>query len=269
MKLRSFPAGLLALLLAGSVVSEDLQTLSGRTFRDASYSAPDEDSVRVKHRGGEERVYFYDLPEAVRAQFGFDTLAALRRKTEEVERLKAELETARSSVANAAQNSSASSAAVSAPAAATIPAAKNPTLWEKLPPTRPATELPKLEGGELVTVFDLVNHYRADVTAADGRYRKKTFKLEGVIERIEEEFFGRAVKVLLESPDRTVRVVCAVEPPTRFKSTYTLAEGTVLMANDGRGAFTWLRAGERLVVSGSCAGLKDGAIFLNRAELVR
>ena len=85
-------------LAAGRVAGEDVTTISGRTLRDVSFGAADQDTVRVKHRDGDDRVYFYDLPAAIQSRLGFDPVAALKRKTEEVERLRSEVAAARAAL---------------------------------------------------------------------------------------------------------------------------------------------------------------------------
>lgn len=254
---RPVAAGFALVLATATALAEDLTTVSGRTIRDVRFGATDDDAVQIQHRDGSERVYFYDLPEAAQRKLGFDVNAALRRKSLEVERLRAELATAKGQATKAVAE------------VAKVTAPRKPELWENRAPTPPAPSLPALKEHEVVQVFDLVNHYKADAPAADVRYRKKNIRLDAIIERMEEEAFSRAVKLVLESPDRTVRVVCTVTPPDRFRATYTKAEGTVMVANDGRSEFTWLKAGQRIIANGQVSGLKDGVIHLSRCEIDR
>lgn len=250
-------AGFAVVLATVAALADDVTTISGRTLRDVRFGSTDGDAVQVQHRDGTERIFFYDLPEPVQRKLGFDANAALRIKTLEVERLRAEL----AAVKGQSKKVAAEVAKVTAP--------RKPELWENRAPTPPAPSLPALKEREVVQVFDLVNHYKGDVQAADVRYRKKTIRLDGIIERMEEEAFSRSIKVILESPDRTVRVVCTVIPPDRFRATYTKSEGTVMVANDGRSEFVWLKAGQRVIANGQVSGLKDGVLHVSRCEIDR
>lgn len=258
--MRRFPAGVLELavffLLAGRLGAADLTLANGRVLRDATVTAEDADTARVRHAGGEERVYLFDLPVEEQRRLGFDPLAALRRRTAEVERLKAELAAARGEVAAKSQ----------ALVKATAP--RNAALWTNLPPTRPAAELPPIGPNETVSVFDLVNHYRADPSSADARYRRKSFRLEGVVERIEDGLLTRTIKVLFESPDPAQRVVGEWFVPETLQKFYTKQEGRELWVTGGRGPNPLLQNGRKAVFEARCTGLKDGALRLDRLELV-
>jgi hypothetical protein len=119
-----------------------------------------------------------------------------------------------------------------------------------------------------VDVFDLVNHHRADAATAIARYKGHDFRIEGVVERIEDQLVGRTVKILCESPDRGIRVVIAWRIPDDYPKFYTKAEGRRLFGVAGGAARIVLQTGDKVTFAVRGGAYDDGAIFLNRGELI-
>jgi hypothetical protein len=269
----------LMLALAGQ--AEDVTLRGGAVLRDVTFAEADADTVTARHAGGSTRVFFYDLPAAVQARLGFDAGAALKRKTDEVERLKAELAAARGeTVAARAETVVARSEVKAAQAGAGMAAAKaaavepvRTELFAALPPTPPAAQLPALQAGEAVSVFDLVNHYRADTAAADARYRKRPFQVRGVVRRVDDGMFSRRVEVWLESPDAALPVAVIWMVPDDYPSFFTKEGGQRLVGRFSNGGRQYERA--LLVAGKECTfavrggGLEHGRLELTRAELIR
>jgi hypothetical protein len=251
--------------LALTLSAEDLTTADGRVLRHVEFSEADQERVLVKHHDGREHIFLYDLPPELQRRFHFDPIAALRRKTAEVERLKAELAVARGEAVAAQAKAEKAVAEARQP----VLAPDNHELWKHLPPTRPAAQLPPLQKGETVNVFDLVNHYRAEPAAAQARYQGRDFLLEGIVERIEDRLVGRYVKVLCVSPDRNLRVVIEWKVPEEYPKFYTKAEGRRLFGGNSRSQRLLFEAGEHVTFAVRGGAFDDGAIFLGRSELVR
>ncbi len=251
--------------LALALSAEDLTTVDGRVLRRVVFSEADEERVLVKHHDGVEHIYLHDLPPDLQRRFHFDPIVALRRKTAEVERLKAELAAARGEAAAAQATAERAVAQAHQP----VTAPDNHELWKDLPLTRPAAQLPPLHQGEVVNVFDLVNHYRTEPNAAVARYQGREFLLEGIVERIEDRLVGRYVKVLCVSPDRNLRVVIEWKVPEEYPKFYTKAEGRRFFGGTSRYERLLFEAGEHVTFAVRGGAFDDGAIFLGHAELVR
>jgi len=76
--------------------------------------------------------------------------------------------------------------------------------------------------------------------------------------------FIRNYKLLLQTSERAVRVICDVYPPSEYQSVYTTKEGVELVAllND-RARTTLARIGDVVTIRGECKGFKDGAVRLS------
>jgi hypothetical protein len=125
----------------------------------------------------------------------------------------------------------------------------------------PMTSLPPLAKGEMVDAMDLAGHYRADALAADQRYRKRTFKVQGEITGFEKPMFVRDYKVLLKTADLQTRVICDVYPPEKYKAVFPAKDGAELVAllpDESR--VILLKAGERVVLEGQCRGLSGSVV---------
>jgi len=117
---------------------------------------------------------------------------------------------------------------------------------------------------------ELVQQFKTDPPAADQRYRRKTFRVRGVIERFEPRLFVRKYDVLLESPDRFVRVVAVFDYPNDYKSIYTTQRGQTLVGKPAENKeVTLMRAGQTLVLQGRCKGAHDTEIVFTGCEVVR
>ena len=85
---------------------------------------------------------------------------------------------------------------------------------------------------------------------------------------VEDSLVGRTVKVLCESPDRGIRVVIAWKIPDDHPKFYTKAEGRRLFGVAGGAPRLLLQAGDTVTFAVRGGAHDDGAIFLNRGELI-
>jgi hypothetical protein len=128
--------------------------------------------------------------------------------------------------------------------------------------------LPPLAQGEVVDSIDLANYYRSDPAAADVRFRKRTFKIQGEITAFEKPLFIRDYRILLKSGDRDIRIVSNFTPPERFSAVLTIKNGSELvgqLSNQNRVPIA--KVGDTVLMEGECRGLSDGAIKLANCEL--
>lgn len=199
-----------------------------------------------------------------------DAVSASRSRIEELERktaeLTAELTAARAEIARLKGEVQARPVVVLAkPLPPTVEKA-----MEKLPPTRPMTTLSPVARGESVNVVDLLNHYAADPAAADLRYKKREFKLHGVVVDFEKKLISSGYKAIFRVPNSGLKIVCNVGVPTKFTNLYTTHEHEQIVAETSRSnPFVLARVGEEVIIDGRCSGLHDGTITFDYCELLK
>ncbi len=205
-----------------------------------------------------------------------DSAAELKRKQEEVERLKRELDKAQSDVKRLQKENQRlrKDEAATPPAAAQPGAAKTPAAAPAaaVPPAKPIATLPPLGPDEMVELADLIGHYRTNPEAAAQRYHKKTFRIRGEVSRFDVKTFRRSYDVFLVSPDPAVRLVCEFNyaADNNTSSVYTAKRGSELVRSMTRGTtFPILAIGDQVTIRGKCTGLEHGELVLSGCELSR
>lgn len=129
-------------------------------------------------------------------------------------------------------------------------------------------QLAPIADGELVNAVDLMNHYRQDPVAADQRYRKRRFKIQGEVLRLERPLLVSHYVILIRMEDARDRFVCEVDQPEQFKTTFTVKNGEEMVGTLPNGARVPLvKLGQTVVLEGRCKGLKDGGIVFEGAAL--
>jgi hypothetical protein len=132
----------------------------------------------------------------------------------------------------------------------------------------PMASLPALQKGETVDAMDLANHYVADAAAADARYRKRTFKVQGEVVGFEKPLFTRDYKIILKTADRQTKVVCDVFPPDKYRAVFTIKNGSELAGLiSGETRMPIAKVGDTIVVEGECRGISNSAVKMSGCEL--
>jgi hypothetical protein len=186
-------------------------------------------------------------------------LEELERKEAELDRLKGDLSKAKGEKAQLQKQYE----EVAAKVAALPPAAPAPVYVSP-----PMAALHPLSAGDVVDARDLANHYRADVSAADRRYRKRTFQVRGEIVRFEKPLLTRNYKIVIQSADRQISVMCDFYPPDSYQAVFTVKGGSQLVATlPGQNRVTLASIGDQVVIQGQCRGLGDSAVKLADCEL--
>lgn len=251
--------------------AEEIVTLDGRTFQEATAHRLDDDRLLIRHSAGETPLFFFEVPEPLRRRLGFDTESALRRLTLESLRLRSTTDAA--SKTTPATDPKAPDLRRSAPVPRMLPAARpvselpQAARWSELAPPAPAARLPPVTAAQEIGVWELVNHYRSDPPAADARYRKRPFRITGVVERMERGIVSRNVRVFLETPDPAVRPVCEWRIDDKIPAFHTRRDGRTLIAEDSRSKWKLLEAGQTVTFEIQCGGLEDGLVELKQARL--
>ncbi|MFM8877876.1 MAG: hypothetical protein ACKOKG_01880 [Verrucomicrobiota bacterium] len=272
-------ASVIALASLMTVSAEEIVTLDGRTFREATARRRDEDRLWVEHSGGKTSLFFFEVPEPLRRRLGFDSEAALKRLTLEAVRQRDAAAapakpTSSGSVRGPSDSAPNTPNLLQPPSAPTLlaparPAVESPQTarWAGLVPPTPAAQLPPVPPGQEITVWELVNHYRSDPPAADARYRKRSFRITGVVERMERGIVSRNVRVFLETPDPAVRPVCEWRIDDKIPAFHTRRDGRTLIAENNRSRWKLLEAGQTVTFEIQGNGLDDGLVELKQARL--
>ncbi|MBI3850911.1 MAG: hypothetical protein HY298_11645 [Verrucomicrobia bacterium] len=249
------------------VRAEDIVTSQGKTYKNAEIIRVDSDSVVIKHDAGEDRVGILQLPPSA-------LLAELQRQLAEREKLKEQLATAQAEIRklkNENEGVKQENQAVKQQfqsAQTKITAAQSRE--EKAPsPTPPLAGLPPIKKDEVVPAHDIVNHYQADRTTADQRYRKQFFKVRGVVERLDKPLFVSKYVVFLKSFNPAVKVECNVQPPPELAKIYVKDADTLMVARSGGEAVALMKVGDEVTLEGRCSGLDNSRITFQSCTLVR
>jgi hypothetical protein len=274
-------AAALLLCIQASLFAEDIVTKSGQVLRNAQIVADHADQVTIRHLGGTETFAAAEIPEPVRRRFRDEEF---RRKADEVQKLKQDLARRESELKRLreendrlhrdAEQRRAREAADLARRNAELETLKeeNQRLARErkpIPPSPPLETLPELQADAVVEARDIVLYYRADLAAAEQRFKKRTFRIRGAIERFEPRMFMRRYDVLLESPDKSVSVVCKFTYAEGWTAVYTKDRGRDLVAKEGPSETRLMKAGDTVTLRARCEGLKGSELEFSRCEQVR
>ena len=134
--------------------------------------------------------------------------------------------------------------------------------------TPPIATLPPLQKGEVVDAMDLMNHYRADPSAARKRYEAKRIQVQGEVTGFEKPLFVRPYLVHLRTTDRAWKVACTIHPPESYAAVFTAKRGDEMVGSTTSGTrSTIVRVGQKVVIEGRCNGLRDQAISFTGCTL--
>lgn len=132
----------------------------------------------------------------------------------------------------------------------------------------PLESLPPLGNGDLVDAMDLANYYRSDPKAADARYHKRSFKVQGEIAAFEKPPFVSHYYILLKTAAPDMRVACSIEPPEKFSAIVIVKHGSELDGQlPGRTRIPIAKVGDKVVIEGECHGLSDSSITFSGCQL--
>ena len=185
-------------------------------------------------------------------------LEELERKEAELEKLKGDLSTTRGENKQLKKQHEQDAAKI-----ASAPPVE-PVVTHVSPPIE---SLPSLQKGETVDAMDLANHYSGDAAAADGRYRKHTFKVQGEIVGFEKPLFTRDYKIQLKAANKQIKVICDVLPPDKYSAVFTVKNGSELVGVlAGQTRVPIARVGDRVIMEGQCKGMSDSVVKMAGCE---
>ena len=128
--------------------------------------------------------------------------------------------------------------------------------------------LPPLAPDETVSAIDLAEHYLANPSAADKRYRNKSFKIQGEALTFHKRLFMTPYKIVLKTAGRDIVIICEVNPPQQYKATFpanNASELDAIQLDDSK--ITVVKAGQKVLLSGKCKGLKGSVVEMSGCEL--
>jgi len=163
------------------------------------------------------------------AIFGQDTVTVPKSRLEELERKEAELNKLKGDL-NKTKDENAELKKQHDADAAKI--AETPQLVKHVSP--PMNSLPPVEPGATVEAMDLADHYRTDAAAADQRYKKHVFRVQGEVVDFGNQLFLKPYRIMLKTPDQTCRLTCSIQPPEKYKAVYAVKEGSQLIGTSDR-----------------------------------
>ena len=185
--------------------------------------------------------------------------AAILRKLTEIERLKADLLRAEEELQLLRQG-------VQPPTLGTSPTATP----EPIVPPSSLAELPPLTPETVLTLDELAAHFRSEPAAAQARYHKRTFLVQGRIARFNPGIARRYYDLILEPAAREPLAVARCDYLDRYRAVFTRDNGQSLYARvSEREESLLLRTGDAIQFRGRCDGLKDGAIHFSRCTLIK
>jgi len=187
-------------------------------------------------------------------------LEELQRKEAELEKLKGELKTTKGENVQLKKQHQEDAAKN-----AIVPPAQ-PVVTHASPPM---ASLAPLVQGDTVDAMDLANYYKADASAADQRFRKRTFKVQGEIASFEKPLFIRDYRIVLRTADREMRVIGTFSPPEKYNAVLTIRSGSELVGDiAGRARERIAKVGDVIVIRGECRGLSDSSVRMSGCGLV-
>ena len=261
------------LLLLGSCCpnglrAEDITTGDGRVFKNASVIKFEAAGVVLKHDGGTKQIAWTELPAPLRQRYQAE---ARRQKEAEVQKLKQELARAEAEAEKLNQTEDPPIHAATPPAAAPVKSSGSTAPRGNTPvPGKPASDLSPLKSDEILDASELVQQFKTDSAAAAETYEKKSCRVKGVIQRFEAKLLRRQYEVILESPEKFMRVVLRFDYPDDYKSIYTIQNGQKLVGRPAENKVVRLMTvGDAVVFQGRCKGFRDAEIVFTGCKVVR
>jgi hypothetical protein len=247
--------------------AEDITTGDGRVFKNVSVVKFEAVGVVIKHDAGTKRIAWAELPAPLRQRYQAE---ARRQKVAEVQKLKQDLARAEAEAAKLNQTEDQPKNATTPPPAAPVKSSDSTATRGHSPaPAKPAKDQPPSKSDETVDAAELVQQFKTDSAAADESYQKQTFRVKGVIQRFEAKLLRRQYAVILESPEKFMRVVLRFDYPDDYRSIYTIQNGQKLVGRPAENKeVTLMTVGDSVVVQGRFRGLRDEEIVLTGCRTV-
>ena len=267
----------LCVSVASSARGDDISTRDGKVYRDARIVSVIDGIATIDSKGGTARVSWDQLSAEDQSRY---QEAELRRKAQEIERLKEELARREAELDKLRQEKPAAvttpptsnqsvtprSAVGGAPGTSASPAA----IMAPAPvvPARPVSSWPEIQETSVVDARELAATYMADPDGADRHFKGRTFVVKGVARRFHTALFVRTYEIILDGTDRIPELEFRFGYAPDWKAVFAADSGRELIATVERGRMTLMKRGESVRIRGTCQGLsKDQLVFKNAMVL--
>lgn len=127
--------------------------------------------------------------------------------------------------------------------------------------------LPPLQPADVIDSRELVAYYRQEPAAAEQRFRNQRLTISGEIAGFEKPLLKRNYHVLLPGNEPTAKVICDFYPPEKYTAVFVASHGSQLEGQIGETRIPLARMGERVLIKGTCKGLRDSNVLISAGEL--
>jgi hypothetical protein len=200
---------------------------------------------------------------------GFSALAQqedeLKRKAAEVERLKQELERAQQELKTMKSEND----RLRSEKAQAVTAAKQAGVAVPIKPVKPLADVPPVSPTETLDARDVALYYQSDAATAAQRFTRQTFRVKGTVDGFETVMFQSKYRVLLETADKSVKVICTFSNPDGVNAVVPRGHGTSLVAVTSRGERPMMKTQEVITVQGRCLGLDGSVLHFDHCQVVK
>ncbi len=174
-----------------------------------------------------------------------------QRLTNEIASLKAEIKKLKG-------DSNAASPAVAAP----VEPKDGPVAGNALSTPDMAT-LPVLTPETVVSVVDLISHFQKDPVAAEARYKKRSFVLQGVVAEIDKSTTSRNYDVIFRQPGTALKAKIKITPPTRTGAAVLAKDGGSTEGGTSDGNTRSVEVGQTVSLTSRCETFSKDTITLS------
>lgn len=133
----------------------------------------------------------------------------------------------------------------------------------KAPPTPDMATLPALTPETVVSVVDLIHHFQVDPVAAEARYKKKAFLLQGVVAELDKSMTSRNYDVIFRQPGTVLKAKVKTTPPARFDVTVLVDDRASIEGRTSGGKARLVEVGQTVILTCRCESFSKDTITLS------
>ncbi|HTI69074.1 MAG TPA: hypothetical protein VMF06_03870 [Candidatus Limnocylindria bacterium] len=142
--------------------------------------------------------------------------------------------------------------------------------FKNLPAPRPLADLKPIAADETIPVHEILAHYAADPVAADARYKKKIFHLQGTVVDVEKSLLSSNFNLFFRIPDYAGQVICEAHSPDKYQRVYASSDRMRIVGEIAARYPTTLAAvGSEMNFIVKCLGSKNGSVLVDTVMIGR
>lgn len=123
--------------------------------------------------------------------------------------------------------------------------------------------LPVLTPETVVSVVDLISHFQKDPVAAEARYKKKSFVLQGVVAEIDKSTTSRNYDVIFRQPGTALKVKIKITPPARTDTAVPVNDRASIEGGTSGGKARSVQVGHTVSLTSRCETFSKDTITLS------